>query len=71
VRLPLLVERDGWQNTRSDSGFWVGDLEIDEIFWFLPCCGFGVNVSISSVEKLDRRRKHLIFQISEVSALML
>lgn len=47
----------------------MGDLEIDERFWFLACCGFGVDVSVSSVEKLDRRRK--VFQIREVSALML
>jgi hypothetical protein len=71
VRLPLLVGRDGWQKARSDSGFRVGDLEIDEGFWFLACCGFGVDIPVSSVEKLDRRRNHLVFQIREVSALIL
>jgi hypothetical protein len=67
---PLLA-RDGLQNARSDSGSRVGDLEIDERFLFLECCGFGVHFTVSSVEKLDRRGKHLIFQIREVTALIL
>ena len=49
---PLLARKAGLQNARSDAGFRVGDLEIDERFWFLACCGFGVHVSVSSVESL-------------------
>jgi len=68
---PLLARKAGLQNARSDSGFRVGDLEIDERIWFLACCSFGVHITVSSVEKLDRRGKHLMFQIREESALML